>query len=157
MRDHLKVLGILNIAMGAMVALIGVAVFFITGAIAGYIASSINTSGHDAVVAAPVVAAAGLAVATFFWVLALPSILGGWGLLNLKSWSWLLMVIISVLHLFHVPLGTALGVYGLWVLFNDDTRRLLDKRSVGYGLPSSAVQSDTSPNAYPSQQPPRPV
>lgn len=157
MRDHLKVLGILNIAMGAMVALIGVAVFFITGAVAGYIASSINTSAHDAIVAAPIIAAAGFAVAIFFWVLALPSIVGGWGLMNLKSWSWLLMVIVSVLHLFHVPLGTALGVYGLWVLFNDDARRLLEKRSVGYGLPSTAMQPGAPPNTYPPQQPPRPV
>jgi hypothetical protein len=157
MRDHLKVLGILNIVMGAMVALIGILVFFVTGAVAGFIASSINTNGHDAIIAAPIVATAGLVVAIFFWVLALPSILGGWGLLNLKPWSWLLMVIVSVLHLFHVPLGTALGVYGLWVLFNDDTRRLLDKRNVGYGLPSSAIQTPASPNPYPPQQPPRPV
>jgi hypothetical protein len=24
----------------------------------------------------------------------------------------------------HVPFGTALGIYGLWVLFNRDTERL---------------------------------
>lgn len=52
MRDHIRVLGILNIAMGAMVALIGVAVFFVTGAIAGYVASSVNMTEHDAIIAA---------------------------------------------------------------------------------------------------------
>ncbi len=157
MRDHLRVLGTLNIAMGAMVALIGVAVFFISGAVAGFLASRISTSDHDAVVAAPIVAAGGLAVAIFFWVLSLPSIVGGWGLLQLKPWSWLLMVIVSILHLFHVPLGTALGVYGLWVLFSDDARRLLDRRSVGYGVPASpTVQTGERPTAYPPQQPPRP-
>jgi hypothetical protein len=155
MRDHLRVLGILNIVMGAVVALIGVVVFFVTGAIAGYVASSINVSAHDAVIAAPVIAGVGLGVAIFFWVLALPSIIGGWGLLNLKPWSWLLMVIISILHLFHVPLGTALGVYGLWVLFSDDAQRLLQRRSVGYGIPAPGIHSNPPPN-YPSQQPPRP-
>lgn len=157
MRDHLRVLGILNIIMGAMVALIGVAVFFVTGAIAGYVASSVNISPHDAVVAGPVIAAIGLGVAIFFWILALPSIIGGWGLLNLKPWSWPLMVVISILHLLHFPLGTALGVYGLWVLFSDDARRLLNRRTTNYGLPGPGMQTGAPPPNYPSQQPPRPV
>ena len=114
-------------------------------------------SAHDSVVAGPIIAAVGLGVAIFFWVLALPSIIGGWGLINLKPWSWLLMVIISILHLFHVPLGTALGVYGLWVLFSDDARRLLNRRGAGYGLPGPGMQAGVPPANYPSQQPPRPV
>ncbi|MBV8573131.1 MAG: hypothetical protein JO319_21125 [Acidobacteriaceae bacterium] len=156
MRDHIRILGVLNIVMGAMVAIIGIVVFFVTSAIAGYIASSINASAHDAVVAAPIIVAAGMGVAVFFWLLALPAILGGWGLLNFKPWSWLLMLIVSILHLFHFPLGTALGVYGLWVLYNDDARRLLGRRSVGYGVPTTGVQP-APPPTYPSQQPPRPV
>lgn len=157
MRDHIRVLGILNIAMGAIVVLIGVAVFFVTGAIAGYVASAVNMTEHDAAIAAPIIAAVGLGVAIFFWVLALPSVIGGWGLLNLKPWSWLLMVIVSILHLFHVPLGTALGVYGLWVLFSDDAQRLLNRRKAGFGIPAAGVQPGSSATSYPSQQPPRPV
>jgi hypothetical protein len=37
---------------------------------------------------------------------------------------------------FHIPLGTALGVYGLWVLVNDETRRLLES---GGALPVAPV------------------
>jgi hypothetical protein len=32
----------------------------------------------------------------------------------------------SVLHLFSVPIGTALGVYGLWVLFQPEAKQVLE-------------------------------
>jgi hypothetical protein len=31
---------------------------------------------------------------------------------------------VAVVSLIHVPLGTIVGIYGLWVLFNKDTERL---------------------------------
>jgi len=68
----------------------------------------------------------GICVAIFLLVLAAPVIIGGWGLLNFRPWSRMLMIVLSVLHLIHIPLGTALGVYGLWVLFSDEGRRLLE-------------------------------
>lgn len=157
MRDHLRVLAILNIAMGALTALIGVVVFFVTGALAGYIASAANLNQQDTATAVPIIAGIGLAIAIFFWVLALPSVLGGWGLLNLKPWSWLLMVIVSILQLFHVPIGTALGVYGLWVLFSDDAQRLLGRRRPEFGFAGPGVETGPPASSYPSQQPPRPV
>jgi hypothetical protein len=76
--------------------------------------------------AAPIAATIGMVIATFFFALGLPAIIGGWGLLHYRPWSRILMIVISVFHLFHIPLGTALGVYGLWVLLNDDSRRLLE-------------------------------
>jgi hypothetical protein len=36
------------------------------------------------------------------------------------------MIVISALHLLSFPIGTALGVYGLWVLLNEQSRRLLE-------------------------------
>ncbi|MBV8553685.1 MAG: hypothetical protein JOY54_20495 [Acidobacteriaceae bacterium] len=158
MREHIKILGVLNIAMGAMVALLGLVIFVVTSTIGGVIAASISGGDdpHAAAMVAPIVAAAGFAIGVFFLVLSLPSIIGGWGLLNYKSWSWLLMIIVSALHLFHVPLGTALGVYGLWVLLNDDTRRLLQNRGVGYAAPSH-LSAGASGAGYPPPQPPRPV
>jgi len=156
MRDHIRILGILNIVMGGVVALIGFVVFFIASSIAGYVASAVNMDAHDAAIASPIIAAVGLVVAAFFWVLSLPSIIGGWGLLNFRSWSWMLMVVISILHLFHVPLGTALGVYGIWVLFNDETRRLLGNRISEYHGQGVGPGAGSIPT-YAPQHPPRPV
>jgi hypothetical protein len=36
------------------------------------------------------------------------------------------MIVISALHLLSFPFGTALGVYGLWVLLNEQSRQLLE-------------------------------
>jgi hypothetical protein len=39
-----------------------------------------------------------------------------WGLLERQSWGRILAIIGGILSLWHIPFGTALGVYTLWVL-----------------------------------------
>jgi hypothetical protein len=146
MRDHIKILGILNIIMGSLTALIGVAALVVLSGVASFMAfGPPNPSGSDADDArafAPWMGLIGILVMCFLMAVALPAIIGGWGLLKYKSWSRVLMIIISALHLPSIPLGTALGIYGLWVLTNDQSRQLLD---TGGALP---------PQIYPMQQQP---
>ncbi|HEX7895653.1 MAG TPA: zinc ribbon domain-containing protein [Terriglobales bacterium] len=40
----------------------------------------------------------------------------GWGLLNREPWARIMALVLGFLSLIHPPLGTALGVYTLWVL-----------------------------------------
>ena len=123
-RDHIKILGILNIALGSLSALGGIVVFLIMGGIAGAIGVSAPLERNsDAVIAAPIVAGIGLVVSIFLVCLGLPAIIGGWGLLNYRPWARVLVIILSVLHLLHVPFGTAVGVYGLWVLLGEEGHR----------------------------------
>jgi hypothetical protein len=130
MREHVRILGILNIVMGCLVAAIGIAAFVVLGTMGGVIAGWVQAGNYgDSAAAGPIVATIGLCIALFFLVLAAPSILGGWGLLHFKPWARILMIVISALHLFHVPLGTALGVYGLWVLLSAQTQPLFEKRT----------------------------
>ena len=46
-------------------------------------------------------------------ILSLPCLIAGLGLLGFRSWARILTIILSVIALFHVPVGTALGFYGL--------------------------------------------
>jgi cation transport ATPase len=48
-------------------------------------------------------------------LIAIPSLLGGWGLLTQKTWSMTLVLIIGCLKLFSFPFGTAIGIYTIWV------------------------------------------
>ncbi len=148
MRDHIKILGILNIIMGSLTALGGLAVVLFMGGIASFMAMGVpNSSANDAEnarMAAPWLGLIGVVVAVFLMALALPSIIGGWGLLKYKSWSRIVMIIVSGLNLLHIPLGTALGIYGLWVLLNEQSRQLLES---GGTMP---------PPLYPMQQQPAP-
>lgn len=123
-RDHIKILGILNIALGALSALGGVIVFLILGGLAGAIGFSAPIERNsDALVAAPIIAGVGVVVSGFLVLLGLPAIIGGWGLLNYRPWARVLVIVLSVLHLLHVPFGTAIGVYGLWALLGEEGQR----------------------------------
>jgi hypothetical protein len=44
------------------------------------------------------------------------SILVGWSLMTRQPWARTLAIIIGILELLKIPLGTALGIYTLWVL-----------------------------------------
>jgi ABC-type glycerol-3-phosphate transport system permease component len=44
------------------------------------------------------------------------TVLTGYALLTRQTWGRILAIVFAVLALFHFPLGTALGIYTLWVL-----------------------------------------
>jgi hypothetical protein len=46
--------------------------------------------------------------------------------MRFRPWARLLMIVLSALDLLHFPFGTALGIYGLIVLLNEDTRKLFE-------------------------------
>jgi hypothetical protein len=72
----------------------------------------------------------GAVAALFLAIVSLPGLIGGIGLLNLAPWSRILMIVISALELLSIPFGTALGIYGLWVLTKPETQTLLSRRTV---------------------------
>jgi hypothetical protein len=54
-----------------------------------------------------------------FAVLSVPGLLAGYGLLTRRSWSRVLAVVMGVLGLINIPVGTLIGAYALWVLFQE--------------------------------------
>ncbi len=129
MRDHIKILGILNIVMGGLTALLGIAILLLAGGLAGVIAASLRSSlgeGDGSAIAAPIIATIGVGISIFLLLLAAPSVIGGFGLLHYKRWSRVWMIVVSGFHLLHVPFGTALGIYGLVVLLNEESQRILE-------------------------------
>ena len=50
--------------------------------------------------------------------------IAAYGLFNYRSWARILAIILGILNLFLFPIGTLLGVYTLWVMFNDETKAL---------------------------------
>lgn len=147
MRDHVKLLGILNIILSCLGILAGIAVMVIFGGLAG--AASFSAQDRDTAAALPIMAGIGVIVAVFLFVLSVPGVIGGWGLLKFKPWARILMIIISVLNLLHFPFGTALGAYGLWVLLNEQTRRLFE------GGPAYVPpMAPAAPVTYPPPPPP---
>jgi len=54
--------------------------------------------------------------------LALPGLVAGYGLLTHKPWARVLAIVIGILSLLNFPIGTAIGLYALWVLFPGQAR-----------------------------------
>jgi len=120
---HVKVLAILYLAFAGLSVLFGLGILLLTGAVSGIV----GTSG-DTGFAIPFIRLGGTAAAVFCFVWAIPGFVVGFGLLGRRPWARILGIVLSALSLMHVPFGTALGVYGLWILFNRDTERLFAAR-----------------------------
>ena len=69
MRDHIKILGILNIIMGSLTALVGVVVLLVMGSVASFMAIGVPDSSpsdaENARAVAPFLGLIGLVVAIF--------------------------------------------------------------------------------------------
>jgi hypothetical protein len=122
MQTHVKVLGVLFIVLSSLGLLVSVMLMLAFGAAAGIVGST--AEAHDAAIALPIIGLAGTALVTFLLALSLPGLITGIGLLKFRPWARILGIVLSALHLIHIPLGTAVGVYGLWVLLNKDTEPL---------------------------------
>ena len=62
-------------------------------------------------------------------ILSLPGLIAGIGLLKFRPWARILGIVISALDLMSVPIGTAIGIYGLWVLLSNETEALFRNAS----------------------------
>ena len=56
-------------------------------------------------------------------LISIPSIIGGVAVLNNKKWGLTLVLILGCFKLFSFPIGTALGVYTIWVYTEDHKRK----------------------------------
>jgi hypothetical protein len=131
MDTHVKVLGVLQIALGAL-ALFGAVVLTLVF-VGGF--SAVSVSGDpDAAMALPFIGITGIALVGVLLLLSLPGIVTGIGLLRLRPWARIAAIVLSILGLMAIPFGTVIGVYGLWVLFSKDTERL-------FAAPSSLTPS----------------
>jgi hypothetical protein len=122
MEQHVKILGILHIVLGSLGILLALVLLFVFGGIAGLIGA--NDYAGDARMSVPILGGIGAIIFFVLLALSLPSVIAGIGLLQFRSWARILTIVLSVLDLIHVPLGTAVGIYGLWVLLSQGSERL---------------------------------
>jgi hypothetical protein len=128
MHTHIKVVGWLHIIFAVIGILIGLAALVFFGGIAGLI--GVSETSDDKFVAMPIVGAIGGLVLIFMLLISIPGLIVGYGLISFRPWSRVLGIIMSALHLLNVPFGTALGIYGLWVLLNNEAAAILEGRGV---------------------------
>jgi hypothetical protein len=121
MDTHVKVLGVLHIALGALGLIGALLLVLVFGGAAGIVGAS---GDPDAATALPIIGITGTAVVVFVVAVSLPGVIIGIGLLQFRSWARIGGLVLSIIDLMGIPFGTILGVYGLWVLLSKDTERV---------------------------------
>jgi hypothetical protein len=122
MEQHVKILGILHIVFGALGILLACGILVLFGGIAALVGTHAHSG--DVNFSVPIMGGIGALIFFVLMVLSLPGVIAGIGLLQFRSWARILTIVLSVLDLIHVPFGTALGIYGLWVLLAEGSERL---------------------------------
>lgn len=105
---HIRLLGILWVAYGALHALPGFLIVTIGEAVL-----------LPADVPAFVHAIVGV-IGGIFLVMGSASVIVGVGLLMRQAWARVASIVVAILSLPNMPLGTALGIYNLWALLPAD-------------------------------------
>lgn len=110
-QEHVRLLGILWLALSALNAVGGVILFILANTLFVHLP---QMSGQPAATGwlHPFLSVIGILVV----VKAAAGFLAGWGLLQREPWARILTLVLAFLALFNIPFGTALGIYTLWVL-----------------------------------------
>ena len=112
MNKHVTILGILFISFSCLLCIGGI-VFSLVVPMAG------NISGNDVVMR--ITSIIGDTLGTVLIIMSMPGIVGGIGLLKRKYWARILILVLCFLSLLSIPFGTALGIYGIWILLKSET------------------------------------
>ena len=120
MEKHVTLVAIIYIVFGAIGILIGL--FLLVVIIFGGLISG----DPEAMTITGIV---GTTLCGFFLLLSVPKVIGGIGLLKRRGWAKILVLIISILDLANIPIGTAIGIYTIWVLLNEKTAQLFTNTS----------------------------
>lgn len=118
MDRHVQLIGILWIVYGIMGLLFAFFVFLVLFGV-----SFIPDMGD---IAPGILRLVAWVSSLFFFVLALPQVIAGMGLLKRREWARILTLIVSFFHLLSVPLGTALGIYSFVILLKPETVKLFN-------------------------------
>lgn len=112
--QHKKVLGIIYIITASLSILLMLGVNMFLSTLFEFIIDKANE--EDAATVLSLVSTF-VRIITFSITLfvSIPSIIAGIGLLNQQRWALIMALILGCLKLLSFPIGTAIGVYSIWV------------------------------------------
>ena len=126
MEQHLKTLGILNIIFGGLGLCGALVILLVFGIPAGLVVAD---GDPDAAATLPIFGVVGGFIFVLATIFSVPALVAGIGLLKHRQWARIWTIVASVMHLINIPFGTVLAVYGLWVMFKDQTVNLSKARN----------------------------
>jgi hypothetical protein len=131
MRTHVKVTAWLFLAFGVLLTVGALFSSLLFGGLAFLIGRSHE---EGAPIGAVAMGFTGAFLVVVLLAFSVPSIVCGWGLLKFKRWARLLGIILAAIALLKFPVGTAFGVYALWVFFSKQSEPLFDGSPASSGV-----------------------
>ena len=114
--EHVRLLGLFWLALSALDAVGGVFLYVFANTVMPHFGAPDAAAGF----LRPLLSV----VAILLFAKAALGLLAGWGLLRREKWARILALVLAFVSLFtNIPLGTALGVYTLWVLLPSESER----------------------------------
>ncbi len=119
-QEHVRLVGILWLALSAFNVVAGLVLLMVATELIPHIQQS-GQAGSDfpGEFLTTLLGVIGLTIL----IKAVAGFAAGYGLLRREPWGRMLTLVLSFLALFNFPLGTALGIYSLWVLFPAESER----------------------------------
>jgi hypothetical protein len=117
MESHKRVVGILYIVTGILQFIGMLLLSVLISSLIPFIADSAEENTRW--VFEWIVPFINIMVAIIIVLFSIPSIIGGGALLQGKSWALTLVLILGCFKLFSFPIGTAIGIYTIWVYAED--------------------------------------
>ena len=130
MEKHSTLVGILNIVYESL-GIIGSFVLFAIAIGFRYFFEFISRFDHHGMDEVPpelmdIIPFILTVIGIFILVFSIIGIIGAVGVIKRKEWGRITLLVISFFNLIHIPLGTILSVYNIWVLLNDESIRLFN-------------------------------
>jgi hypothetical protein len=119
MEKHIRVVGILYITLGVFFVLASLVLFLVMAS------GALIQDGQNSGATKMALLIAGISLLA----LSVPSIIGGFGLIQHRSWARPLVIFLSAINLLSFPVGTIVGIYALWALLKPDTRAMFRPRT----------------------------
>jgi len=104
---HILILGWFNIVASV--------IFLVLACMALFFFAGIGLASGDREAVA-ILSIFGCLAFVLFGVFAVPGFIAGFGLLTRQPWGRIVGMVVAILDLFNIPIGTAFGIYALWVL-----------------------------------------
>ncbi len=126
MKKHVELLAILLITYSTLSF---VAMIVASALLSGFGALAVITENSGGPFAHAII---GAITAIFLWiafVICIPGIIAGVGLLKFRNWARILAIIVAVLNVLRIPFGTALSIYAFWVLMQEETIQLFKAKA----------------------------
>ena len=118
MTQHVSFVGALHIGFGLLGVAGALAIFF------GF--QFLFQLVEDEPIAQNVLSFIGNSLGLILLFISTLGVIGGIGLFSYRSWARILVMIVSALNCLNVPVGTAKGIYSLWVLMQPETIDLFE-------------------------------